>query len=217
MHKTFDETTENTCKGKKAVKGCPFVDDPEFMALTLLQQRFIYFYGFKNLAGWTWDKCYDIASPKDCTHQSARVGGIRMMKHEKVKPFLEKWHRIFVERMSMEVDRILQEELSLAYSNLVDYLDENGLIDPKEFKKLPRTVTAAAKSLEIIENPQTGEIKYKIGLWDKSASLARLQKIKGMHAPDQLNVVNTNINIDTDDPIEAARQYSQMLKGESSE
>lgn len=210
----FEEVMALDIKTKnQMVKSCPFAEDEDFLGLTIIQQRFILAYGFRDIRGWTWDQCYEFAAGKIKSRRNGNVSAYRMMNHPKVKPFLKKWDRILVEQFSQESDRIWQEEQSIAYSDIINYLDEYGTISYENLRRLPRSVTAAIQSLEVIEQLD-GSTRYKIKLWDKSAALARMQRMKGMNAPEEINLHAKLLSASGDlDEAAAAQLYADLIKG----
>ncbi len=205
---------------------CPFRDEEEFLALTLIQQKFIIGYGFKDLRGWSWAACYDFASPTAITNYGGRVSAARMAQHEKIEPFLKRWDRIFVERFARNADRIWLEEQSLAFSDILDYMDDDGVITHEHLKNLPKTLTRAIKEIEIIKTEDTDregniigyDTKYKLKLWDKSAALGRMEKMQGMNSPEEINIKGALATIKGDiDESEAAQLYADLIKGRGSD
>jgi len=214
MGMSFAEIMEQNTPGviKELWDSSPFRDDPEFLALTVKQQKFIIGYGLRDLRGWTWGDCAKFASPIPLTNAGASVSGGRLAQHKKILPFLRKWDRILVERFAQSADRIWQEEQSIAFSDIVDYLDEEGGIDPAKLKELPRSMTAAISSIEItyLEN---GNKRCKLKLWDKTAALGRLERMKNMNAPEKVIFAGVHATLDNDmDPKEAAQRYSELIR-----
>ena len=197
------------------VKELPFYEEEEFQRLTPIQQKFILGYMLKDLAGWSLERCYDFASPTENQKKlTLNVSAVRLQTHPKVAPYLRQVERLLLDKFGDIINTVMKQELSIASADILDYLDDDMTITPENLKKLPKTVSAAIKKIEITEIG--GVVKYKIETWDKGAALGRLEKIQGMYAPEK--VINTNINADIDEkmsPQEAANTYSQLLKGDS--
>ncbi len=211
-------------ESKKFFGEFPFFKDPDFKELPILYQRFIMGYSLKDLKGFFLYDCYKFANQKyDMQKISAAVGANNCLNNPKIKPFLKKIDWMRVERMGFTAERILEEESALAYSDITNYLDEDGLCPVKNLKELPAPIRRAIKSFEIVEvesEDKDGKThttkKYKLKVWDKGASLNRLQRVKGMHK-DSLKITGgqTNLNITTDmDATDAAKVYAQFMKGE---
>ncbi len=198
-------------------KGFLSGNEEAFVKLTIIQQRFIFGYSLKDIRGWNRDHCYEYASNNfSMSYITCRASAQRLMHHPKVKPFLEKIDWARVESMGFTAQRILEEEQALAYSDITDYLepDEQGNFPIVNLKTLPGPIRRAIRSVEVVYSP-TGERRYKIKVWDKGASLSRLQKCKGMHQENiKLESKNLNVDIDEDtDPVKASQLYAQLLRG----
>jgi len=81
------------------------------------------------------------------------------------------------------LERVLQEEKCLAYSNVADMFDGEILIPPD---KLPEEAQRALSAVEITETEIAGvkTTKYKYRFWDKGRSLERLGKVLGIFEKD---------------------------------
>lgn len=214
-----------TEKSKKFFSNFPFYSDKKFKKLTKKKQRFILGYTLKDIKGFFLYDCYRFANQTpDMKKLCAAVGANHMINDPEIKQFLEQIDWMRVESMGYNAQRIIEEESSIAYSDITKYLDEDGLCPVKNLKELPPNIRRAIKSFEIVESVIKGrgdegdEIvkKYKLKLWDKGASLNRLQRVKGMHK-DNLNITGgqTNLNIQADmSAQDAAKLYAQFIKGE---
>lgn len=209
---------------KKAGKILPTIlevlcitEDSSFMELTSLQQRYLLGYALKDINGWSMYHCYQFAKNRPFTHAdiSAGVGATTLQNIPEVQEWIKKidWARI--KAMGFNSERIIEEEVSLAYSDITEFLDEDHLLPIKKLKSLPPAIRRTIKSFEVIALDD-GTRKYKLSVWDKGQSLNRLQKIKGMHSETiKVKSDNVNLNINTDmDAQEAAKMYSQMIKEE---
>lgn len=206
-------------EGADYFKAFPLADDPDFLKLSAPHQRFVMAYTLKDLAGFHLYDCYKFAfnlfgEGRKMKHCS--IGGSRLQQIPAIKKLLEKIDWMRVEAMGFAASRIIEEETALAYSDITDFLDADGLF-AGNLKDLPGPVRRTIKEFEIVTtvNSDGEELrKYKLKLWDKGASLSRMQKVKGMHT-ENLNVSGgtTNLSIKADaDPKEAADIYKQMLQ-----
>lgn len=205
--------------GTDYFKAFPLADDPDFLKLKVEHQRFLMAYTLKDLAGFHEYDCYKFAYnlfDENRTVINMSVSTTRLKKHPIVKKLMEKIDWMRIEAMGFTAQRIIEEETALAYSDITDFLDADGLFSGN-LKNLPGPVRRTIKEFEIVTtvNSDGEEIrKYKLKLWDKGASLSRMQKVKGMHT-ENLNVSGgtTNLSIKADaDPKEAADIYKQMLQ-----
>ena len=197
------------------LKSFPFLDDPEFKKLTARDQRFLLAYSLKDYKNWFLVDCVrfaynDFAIPT--IPASWTLQGIR--KKPAVKYFIDKIEDIRLIKLGVLGHRILEEETAIAYSDITDYLDPDGLCPIKNLKTLPPALRRAIQSVEFVYMDD-GSKKCKLKLWDKGQSLARLEKCQGMGVENFVvkgHNISMNINPDTD-PTEAAKLYLQMVKG----
>jgi len=169
-------------------KKLPFHADEDFLALTTNQKRFIFAYLIKDIMGWTMIDCGRFASSRwDWDEINAKSTAWRHKYHPSLVPFIKQVDQIRLEQLGLSVERLVLEETCIAYSDLTNYIDDNGCIkDGKGLKSLPPEVRRCISSIEIIDTP-IGP-KTKISLWDKGSALKRLQNIKGLGNTKRLEV-----------------------------
>jgi hypothetical protein len=212
--KTWAQISRNA---KNLIKALPFIDDPTFIKLKPAYQRFILAYTFRDVKKWTLADCYRFARrDMKMSAGTAYNGKYRYANHPTIKPYLDRIDWMRVEVMGYNAQRIIEEELALGFSDITEYLDERGdaLCPVNKLKDLPTHVKRAIRSVEVVVDSQ-GNRNYKLKLWDKGQSLARLEKIRGMHK-ENINLTGAvaQVNIDENtDPVEASRLYMQMIKG----
>jgi phage terminase small subunit len=90
-------------------------------------------------------------------------------------------------------NRIAQEFARIAFSDIRDFYDENGLMLPVE--KLPLNAARVVQAIEVEEiyegfGPNRRPIGYtkRVKLWDKKAALDSLCKMLGFNEPDKLQI-----------------------------
>lgn len=215
---TFFDILEAAERGDNSLgMGLPldFLDDEEYLSLTRIQQRFIIGYSFKGLGGFTKARAYKFAVlPKEIKDQSCHVASMQMFHHDIVKKYLRRIDKLYIESFGTIREIVMEQETAIATAEILDYLDKDGYITWENLQKIPPTLKKAIKELEVVT---IGDdiTKYKIKTWDKGASIARLQKMGGMYAPDKVEHSGTVVNINAEaDPKEAAKLYSEMMKGE---
>lgn len=81
-------------------------------------------------------------------------------------------------------DRVIQEHASIAFSNIVDFLDKGpfGDFSIKALDSIPRQLFAAVKSMKTIPSPYG--MRTEITLHDKLPSLKTLSELMGLVSPD---------------------------------
>jgi len=204
-------------KKEELLEVLPFVEEPGFQSLTPMQQHFILGYTYKDLKNFKWTDLFRFIS-NDYTSSTSAINltGHRIRKHEVVQHYLEEVDKARLKVLGYTISRIIEEELNLAFSDITQYLDDEGCITIKELKNLPGSARRAIRSFEMVESGEgeTSLKKIKITLWDKGQSLSRLQKIKGMQQENvNFNSNNKNFSIALDmESKEAADLYSKMIK-----
>lgn len=194
----------------------PFFNNPKFMELKPLHQRYILAYTLKDLYGFRQEDMYRFAARNYTTTKgSAKASAAGLKKNVNIKYFLDKLDWIRLEGLGYSTAKIIEAEAELSYSDITDYLDDDGCFTGSSLKELPSAARRAIKSFEILEHiDKQGKPvkKFKIQLWDKGASLQRMQKMKGMHT----DVVETTSKVTTITgemtPVDAAKAYQEMMK-----
>lgn len=176
----------------------PLTTYPPFMTLTVRQRNFVMLYWLKPLKRWSNAYIYRKAFYRpDMDDNTAWVESSRLLRNPKILPCLAKLDAVRLDRLNLTVDRIVEEETSIAFSDVGYLFDEEGL-SPLSPAELPPEVRKAISGCEVKEtkivqhDKETGEetgliIKrmYKYSFWDKGRALERLAKIRGINAPEK--------------------------------
>lgn len=180
----------------------PFADDPDFLALTLKQKRFLFAYAIKGVKNWTLADCARFAVGQwDWSDTNSATAAFRWKSKLIPGKFFRLADDFALQRLGVTIENILREETNIAFSDIGDYIDDQGFIkNGAQLKELPAHVRRAIASLEIIETP-IGP-KTKVSLWDKGSSLSRLQKAKGIGTTSRLEVTGKDGG-----PIEVAPKF----------
>jgi hypothetical protein len=113
---------------------------------------------------------------------AARANASRLLTNDNVKAVLDVRRKKAAYKAEVTAERILKEEMCLAFLNPQRLVDEKGnLLD---LHKLPEDVARSIMGLEVIKQAD-GSLKYKYRFSDKGRSLERLEKIQGMNAPEK--------------------------------
>lgn len=195
----------------------PFFDDPKFAELRIHHQRFILAYMLKDSYGFNYEQCYRFATRNyETTPASARASATNFQKIARVRYFLDKLDWMRLEALGYSTAKIIEAEAGLSYSDITEYLDDDGCFAGKSLKELPARIRRSIKSFEILEHmDKQGEPvkKYKLQLWDKGASLQRMEKMKGLHK-DVVETTSRSVQITAEMTGEdAAKAYQDMMKG----
>jgi phage terminase small subunit len=145
--------------------------------LTPLQKRFVN----NILSGKNQTDAYLSAGYK-CSRSAARRNAARLMTNADIMAAIKRVQKKAAYKAEVTAERILKEEMCLAFLNPQKLVDENGeLLDLHE---LPEDVARAIVGLEIIKQSD-GKLKFKYRFSDKGKSLDRLERIQGMFAPER--------------------------------
>lgn len=195
----------------------PFFDDPKFVKMKAQHQRFLLAYTLKDTYGFTYEQCYRFAARNYITNSSNAKASANHFKNViDVKYFIEKLDWMRLESLGYSASKIIEAEAGLSYSDITEYLDDDGCFCGKSLKELPEKVRRAIKSFEVLEHfdKQGNKVKkFRIQLWDKGASLQRMQKMKGMQtdvvkSSSEMTMITGEMSAQ-----DAAKAYQEMMKG----
>ena len=162
----------------------PLAGEPDFLSCTAKQQAFLFEYFMKPLTGKTNSECYMTAygsTMKKSTSHSAASKLIHATP--KISRMIRKIAKVEFERLRVSKQRIMNEEKTIAFSDIAELFDEHGCL-VKNPTELPERVRRSISSITEITD-KNGDIRYTIKLWSKGDSLKRLQKMKGLYQPLQ--------------------------------
>jgi phage terminase small subunit len=147
---------------------------------------------FKNniLSGMNGKAAY-IAAGYKATGAAAEVNASKLLRNTKVKAAIEEAQKKAAYKAEVTAERILREEMCLAFFDPGELVDKNGNQLP--LHKLPGTVRRAIAGLEVITQPK-GKLKFKYKFSDKGRSLDRLERIQGMFAPEKHEIAGKDGN-----------------------
>lgn len=189
-----------------AIEDLNLHEDKVYMKMRPLERRFIYYLYVQEAKSWTNSKTYKIAYRKkdDFPNQQASLRYWELMQ----KKHIQHCRKIVMKHIQRKYDkipqRVIQEECSIAFADIAKFFDAEGhlLVHPS---RLPAKVRAAIASLKST-HLKNGNVVYEVSLWNKGASLARLESIFGMNSADKLEVsgpgggpiksANLNLNYD---------------------
>lgn len=191
-------TTKPNGNGKiTPTEDFPLASYPPFQTLTTYQRNFLILYWLKPLKRWSnayiYKRAFNAPGIKD---SSAWVEASILLKQPKVTACLKRLDLARCARLDLSVDRIVEEETSIAFSDVGFLFDEDGL-SPLSPAELPPEVRRAISGVEVKEKtvhltspegePMGTEVKrfYKYSLWNKGQALERLAKIKGIFAAEK--------------------------------
>jgi phage terminase small subunit len=115
---------------------------------------------------------------------AAEAAASRLLRNVKVKAAIEEAQKKAADKAEVTQERILREEMRLAFLDLGGLVDENGKL--LDLNKLPEDVRRAIGGLEVIKLTD-GSLKYKYRFSDKGRSLERISRHLGMYN-DKLNL-----------------------------
>lgn len=154
---------------------------------------------------------------------SAHVAASRLLKHDKVRAYMQALLAPHLAKLDLSAERILEEYKSMAFANNYDYLakDEAGLIKTDgsglpmpDFSNLSRAHLAGLASMEVVILPAIGEdepnpLKVKWKLNDKKAALDVLAKRVGVLKEEVTHSGEVTVKMDDR---ELAKRIAFMLR-----
>lgn len=207
-------------QGESFFDDFPFLKDPKFMKLNPIQQRLLLAWSLRGTYGFLPSEAYFFATGRKrgvVPNNTAAKAAKDMLASPRLKYFTDKldWNR--VRDLGFTTNKIIEAETEIAYSDITEYLDDEGMF-VGDLKDLPVNLRRAIKTFEIQEHhDKQGKAvrKYKLQLWDKGASLQRMQKIKGMHI-DVAENTSTSVHINGEmSSVDAAKAYQDMMRDNS--
>jgi len=217
-------------KSKKTYHGdFPLKKNRMFSNLNERQKEFIYNIYLRPITKDTQTECYAKAYGIDLTDYKKRnncaVKASMLLKKVKFVKMLQIIQDHHSDALEIDANRLIEEETLIAYSNIMDYVDEEGYVTANP-NTLPERIQRAIKKFEqvLFYDARGNEVKkWKIELWDKQSSLRQLQKLSGIDKGTNLNVKSHNVNVNINKDVkkiteetsakEAAQIYAEMIKG----
>jgi phage terminase small subunit len=140
-------------------------------------------------------RAYKVAYP-DCTHDSAKVGGCRLLTNVNLNNYIEHIQKDLSKLSGVTALRNILELKKLAYTNMSDFKD--GWMTEADFDSLTEDQKAALSEIQYIDKAtQHGSeriVKFK--LHDKHKALELLNKMLGFNSAEKLEVSDKRKNID---------------------
>lgn len=148
----------------------------------------------------------------------------RLLTNAKITEYLKLLQSPTIKQFEVTQERIMAEVASLAFSNIMDFVEVKDGQAWIDLSKCSREQAAALAGFEVIELPpfktvQDGEevvrevLKVKIKLWDKMPALEALMKRYDLVKPDKLDVTHSG-SVDIADKSALAREVAFMLRSE---
>ena len=147
--------------------------------LSNLQQRFV-----NNILKGMDGKAAYVKAGYKARGAAAEVNASRLLRNAKVEAAIEKAQKRVAYKAEITAERILREEMLLAFFDPVGLVNDEGTL--LSLHKLPEEVRRAIVGLEVITLP-VGGVKYKYKFSDKGRSLERISRHLALYN-DKLNL-----------------------------
>lgn len=167
----------------------PLSNDKLFQSLPETKRKFIYNVFLKPLTRWSLGKCYAEAFDRILNKYSPADAHL-LLKEPKIKYCVDRLKAIYQNNLFITVERILEEEAAIAYSDIKDLFEKDGRLITSP-SKMPETARRAISSFKVIEK-LNGGTEYHVTLWSKSDALKRIENILGMTQAKKLEVSGPN-------------------------
>jgi len=120
--------------------------------------------------------------------KNAEISASQLLRLPKIQDQIALADKAVVVGASLKADRLAQEYKSIAFSNITDFLNPDGTIALDKLHELPKEMTAAIESVQVIEttNPKTKEVtkNVKIKLYSKTSALEAIGRHLGFFKAD---------------------------------
>jgi phage terminase small subunit len=119
---------------------------------------------------------------------SAEITASKLLRLPKVQAKIALADSAMAISVGIDANRLGQEYRSIALSNITDFLNPDGTIALDKLHELPKHMTAAIESVQVIEttNPKTKEVtkNVKIKLYSKTSALEAIGRHLGFFKAD---------------------------------
>lgn len=131
-------------------------------------------------------RAYRVAYPTVKKDETAKAAASRLLTNVNVESYIQKKQALIAYKNEITHDRILREEMCIAFSDITRLFSGPTPIPPDE---LPEDLRRAVSSIKIKELPLLGksskqQYEYEYRFWDKGRALERLEKHLGMFEKD---------------------------------
>ena len=158
----------------------PLAKDPIYNSLSSAKQKFVYLYYLKPITGLANYQIYKQIRPL-VTVASAQILSGKWLKDPNICHCLSALQKEHNERLGYTAERLQTELASLAFSDIANYLNEDGYLTTNPHE-LPPSARAAISSFETTQD-KYGDVIYKIRQWSKPEAIKQLVKMQGLEAP----------------------------------
>jgi len=132
-----------------------------------------------------WIRCgckvdaYRFAYPK-ANDNSVKSGAYKVYNRSDVQKYLDIKRAEHTKKADLKAERIIFEEMQLAFHNVADAFRNGTVLPPEE---LPESLQRALTSFRVKEDP-LGNLTYEYKFNDKGRALERLSRIIGLYEQD---------------------------------
>lgn len=169
----------------------PLYKDKDYLSLNDKQQAFVFGMFLKPLTGKLNYQIHQEVYGVKKKRSTSDVGASMLIhRNQRIKRCLSKLAKIQFDKLEVTSQQVLREERTIAFSDVAELFDENGYLIKKP-QDLPERVRRAISSITEVMD-KAGNIRYTIKLWSKGDSLKRIQKMKGMEAPEKHEITGPN-------------------------
>lgn len=129
-------------------------------------------------------RAYRAAYPAVKKEATAKSAASRLLTNVNVNAYLQKQQAKLAYKYEISQERVLKEEMCIAYSDLGEIFNGPVLLRPDQ---LPERIRRAISSFKITKmKTKAGELKiqYEYKFWSKGNSLNRIEKHLGMFEED---------------------------------
>jgi phage terminase small subunit len=135
-----------------------------------------------------------------------------LLRRPRVAPIIKYLQAERSTRLGIKADRVIEELARIAFSNMLDYLDERGNLD---LTKLSRDTAAAIQEIREDTTGGAGDgerrliLRTTFKLADKLRALDMLSRHLGLYAAEKIDV---NVNISVAQELQAARKRLEIIE-----
>ena len=113
-------------KTKDQKKHFPLWKDSIYQSLTVEHQNFVYNIFLQPLTGWKNYQCFQRATSRKIKKSTANTYTSELLKNPKIVHCIDKVKKHYRRQLRITPERILKEEASIAFSDIVEFFDDDG-------------------------------------------------------------------------------------------
>lgn len=161
-------------------------------------------------------KAYERCNCYSASGASARAAALKLLSNETVQQFISEVIEERKNRMELDQDKVVQEQMCLAFSDIRNYVSwDNEEVIVFDSSHLTEEQSRAIKKVEIHEDPTLygNRRTVKVELYPKQAAIESLFRHLGLYEKDNTLVIEDKSKDQIEDIKELLKAQRERLEG----